>query len=79
MTIKYIQEIMSHYDNFVYCKGDIDDYWKRGNITFMLTHTSWCEGEDNDKHTLLLFVDDENGNNLTTIPLVEFTEKIQED
>ena len=83
MTIEQIRNFMDRLDGLTSNDGDIDDYWEAEladgiRIEFMLTHTRYCEGENNNEHELLLFVIDDNKGNYEPISLLSFTEQLQE-
>lgn len=84
MTIEQVRSFMDKLNGLCRNDGDIDDYWEAQltdsiRIEFMLTHTRWCQGENNDEHELLLFVIDDDKDNYEPISLLSFTEKITEE
>ena len=75
MTIKEIRDLLNKCPELTYAAGDIDDFWSNEEITVMLTHTVWCEGEDNDNHKLLIF---KRNTDEEPILITEFIEKIEQ-
>lgn len=84
MTIQQVRNFMDALTGLSRNDGDIDDYWETElddgiRVEFMLTHTRFCKGENNNRHELLLYVIDDNSDNYEPISLCSFTEKIPED
>ena len=76
MTLEQVRNVLNACPGLKHIHGDIDEYWENDEVKIMLTHTVWCEGEDNDKHELLVFKKEIYG-----IPMLitEFTEEIPKD
>lgn len=74
MTIEQVRQFFNSIKTLTYAAGDIDDFWNNDEITIMLTHTTWCQGENNENHKILLF---KRNTDEEPVLLGEFTEEIK--
>lgn len=74
MTIEQVRKFLNTIPTLTHVAGDIDEFWNNDDISIMLTHTVWCEGEDNNNHKVLVF---KRNTDEEPILLAEFTETIK--